>query len=165
MNKKYFWSGYIIGVICFISTGIFFYLKSMESPKISINSISVFDMNGKKVNTNKFIGKPIVVNFWATWCSPCIKEFPEFKNIQDKYGDKVVFLMISDENISKIKIFKIKNIYKFEYLASHIKFEKIGLNSRPATYFYNKKGELISKKIGSINVKILDESIQNIMIK
>ena len=52
-----------------------------------------------------FKGKTIFLNFWATWCPPCVAEIPELNKIFAHYGDKVVVIGISDENTERLKSF------------------------------------------------------------
>ena len=68
---------------------------------------SLVDLNQNKVNLTSFKGKKVVINYWATWCRPCIKEMPELKRAEEilqKYN--YTFLLVTDETISKIKSFK-----------------------------------------------------------
>jgi cytochrome c biogenesis protein CcmG/thiol:disulfide interchange protein DsbE len=53
---------------------------------------------GPKVNLADYRGKPLVVNFWATWCAPCVKEMPEFQKASVAFGDKVALLGIDVED-------------------------------------------------------------------
>ena len=54
----------------------------------------VTDTDGNAVTLSQFFGKPIVLNFWATWCMPCVYELPDFEEVFREYGDRVVFMMI-----------------------------------------------------------------------
>ena len=53
---------------------------------------------GEEVNLADFRGTPMIVNFWATWCAPCVKEMPEFQAAATEFGDKVQFLGINVED-------------------------------------------------------------------
>jgi thiol-disulfide isomerase/thioredoxin len=53
-----------------------------------------FDFDGNKVSLSEKIGKPVVVNFWATWCPPCKSELPHFEKLYKELGDKVEFMMV-----------------------------------------------------------------------
>ena len=56
---------------------------------------TVYDAEGNPVNLSDFYGKPILINFWATWCPPCKSELPDFDAVYADYGDDVVFMMVN----------------------------------------------------------------------
>ncbi len=56
---------------------------------------TVYDMDGNAVKLSDYFGKPIIVNFWATWCGPCKSELPAFDTMYAKYKDEVHFLMVN----------------------------------------------------------------------
>lgn len=56
---------------------------------------TVIDTDGNEVSLSDFAGKPVIINFWATWCGPCKIELPDFDSLYAEYADDVVFLMIN----------------------------------------------------------------------
>ena len=63
--------------------------------------------------------KPVLVDYWATWCGPCIKEMPSIKRAEDILEDfGYTFLLVSDETISKISKFKNDRNFDFNFLKS-----------------------------------------------
>jgi len=155
MDKKMFKIGYFVGVVLIIGLGIVGYtnakniLSSTDLSTIELNQIEVEDLNNKKIKLT--VGKPIVVNFWATWCAPCVEELPYFEELQHKYKDQVDFLMVSEEEVSKILVRSSKK--NIDY----------GLNAIPATFFYNSEGELINKIGGSLTKEELEIQITNLL--
>ena len=158
-----FKTGFLVGVILVIGIAIYGYfnmktiMNDVTIPPIELVQLDLENVNAEKVNLKT--GKPIIINFWATWCVPCIQEFPEFDELNEKYGDKTQFVMISDEEMTKIEKFKSKKGYKLNMLRSAKTFDKYGLMLRPATYFYNSEGKLINKISASITKEDLEKEI------
>lgn len=70
--------------------------KKSEEQKFKAPDFTVFDKEGKQVKFSDFKGKPAVINFWASWCSFCKVEMPDFQNVYDKYKDEnIVFMMVA----------------------------------------------------------------------
>ncbi|WP_031425452.1 TlpA family protein disulfide reductase [Flavimarina sp. Hel_I_48] len=61
-------------------------------------NLNLIDINGKTVSLKEMKGKVIFMNFWATWCPPCVAEMPSIAKIQEEMGDEVVFVMLSFDN-------------------------------------------------------------------
>lgn len=167
MDKKMFKIGFLVGILLIIGIGIYGYfnIKSIMNDvtikPIKLVQLELENLNGEKVTLKS--GKPLVINFWATWCVPCVKEFPEFEELNKIYSNRVDFLMVSDEEISKIEKFKSKNGYTINMIRSLKTFEKYGLMLRPATYIYDSKGNLVSKIAGGISKKELEDEIKKII--
>ena len=62
--------------------------------KSSAPDFTVQTMDGGDVKLSDFFGKPVIINFWATWCGPCKVELPAFQAAYEEYGDEIVFLMM-----------------------------------------------------------------------
>lgn len=120
------------------------------------------NVNGQKTKLTSFSGKPLVVNYWATWCAPCIKEFPYFNEVKQQLGEDVNFIMISDESLEKVNTFSSSNSYTFNYLKSEKNLSEYGIYARPTTYFYNSDGILVTKHTGELNVELLKSLIAEI---
>ncbi len=162
MNKKSFWIGFVVGGLLFVLTIVIMFFKFAVQPDLSLNQVEVSDLNGNKVELNEYFGKPLVVNYWATWCGPCIKEFPHFEDVKQELGDAVNFVMISDESLEKIEKFSKSKSYSFDYLRSVKNLSEYGINTRPTTYFYNAQGELITKHTSSLNSESLKKLIEEV---
>lgn len=79
MNKKWFWLGFTAGIV--LSSLLVFLAveKFMIQPDVALTSMKMEDLNGQPVKIEQLLGKPIVINYWATWCAPCKQEFPFLK--------------------------------------------------------------------------------------
>ncbi|MEH6535967.1 MAG: TlpA disulfide reductase family protein [Psychroserpens sp.] len=165
MVKKTFWKGFIIGGVTFILMATFGYHKFIKSPDILLSQLELKDLKGNDIELTKYIGKPLVVNYWATWCAPCLKEFPYFEDVKKRFGNDINFVMISDESIEKITSFSNSKPYSFNFLKSSKKLSEYGINEMtalPTTYFYDMQGNLIAKHTSALNVESLIELIERI---
>lgn len=153
----------IWGIILFFGLIAIVLYKFSTPPRIDFNELEVTDISGKKVNLNDYKGKPLVVNFWATWCGPCMQEIPDFQHVQAKYADSVLFLMVYDKSsMGNIQGFFKKYNYKLTFLQSQKEFKQMGIYSIPTTYFLDKNLNVIDSKSGSLDVNSLEAMIQKI---
>ena len=112
---------------------------------------SLVDLNQNKVNLTTFEGKKIVINYWATWCGPCIKEMPELKRAEEILQNyNYTFLLISDETISKISAFKNEKKFDFNFLKSVNSNEINGIYSLPTTYIFDENGKKVETFVGVV---------------
>ena len=165
MIKKSFWKGFITGGTIFIMVAVVIYNKFVASPDISLNQLEVKDLKGNSVDLTSYEGKPLIVNYWATWCAPCLKEFPHFEEAKKRFSNEVNFIMISDESMEKITSFSNSKPYSFNFLKSSKKLSEYGINeitALPTTYFYNAQGNLIAKHASALTIETLIELIESI---
>lgn len=127
-----------------------------ETPK-PISLVIFEDFSGKEINLKNYLGKLIIINFWATWCTPCKEEMPlldslyqdnNFKNLQvfavnmEQPNDLKTKKFFTDLNIQKLEIFFDRNL-------NFVKEFK--LRGVPTTVLINKKGEEFAKIIGKVD--------------
>ncbi len=109
-------------------------------------SLQLMNSKGEKVSMEQYRGKVIFINFWATWCPPCVAEMPGInKMYNDIDKDKIEVLMVSfDQKFEKAVQYKTKNKYDFEVYASAAAIPAMyESQSIPTTYVINSKGELV----------------------
>ncbi|HUC83092.1 MAG TPA: TlpA disulfide reductase family protein [Flavisolibacter sp.] len=106
------------------------------------------DLDSKPIDLAQFEGKTIFLNFWATWCKPCIYEMPSIKRAQDSLHNRgVIFLLASDESSEEIREFQKNNTYHFNY-ARVMNLEELGIQGLPTTYIFSPAGELVFSETG-----------------
>ena len=73
------------------------------------------DLENNEVNLSSFKGKKILINYWATWCGPCIQEMPSLVRAQEQLKSEYVFLLVSEESTQRITRFKSRKKFNFNY--------------------------------------------------
>lgn len=122
-----------------------------DQPNISLDQIVIQNLKGEKVDMNGFKGQPLIINYWATWCAPCINKFPYFEEIKEELDGKTTFIMISDQSLETINSFLEKNSSSLTYVKSEKSLSDYQIDVLPITYFFDSNGKLSSKHVGSID--------------
>ena len=114
--------------------------------KLKSNSGELFDFNKAK-------GKVILINFWATWCPPCIAEMPSLEELYSAYKDKeIVFLFVSNEAQGVVSNFIDKNTYSFPVYSPISSNPKVfNVSAIPRTFLIDKSGNIVVDKTGAAN--------------
>ena len=118
----------------------------------------VIDLKGKPIDLYCFKGEKIIVlNFWATWCAPCIRELPSLSKLAESYKEEIFVVAVSTESETVVKNFLERS---FKGLSPELKIavvkeeEKLKLfpkDKTPTTYIFNKKGLLKTKHLGEVD--------------
>lgn len=108
------------------------------------------DENGLVYTFNDAKGKVVFINFWATWCPPCIAEMPSMEKLYQTYKNDVIFLFVSNENQETISKFKAKNAYEFKVHAAITAHpEQLETTSIPRTFVIDRQGHIVIDKTGA----------------
>lgn len=143
----------LIKGVSYITTRVFS-VELNEADQIHLSNYDwkLTDLNNQKVNLDQFKGKVILVNFWATWCPPCIAEMPSFQDLYDDYNDKVVFLFIAQDDENKVRKFLLDKKHDIPvYFPISTRPVEMNSNSLPTTYVINKKGQIVVDKTGALD--------------
>jgi thiol-disulfide isomerase/thioredoxin len=110
------------------------------------------DLNGKSINFTQSKGKPVLINFWATWCSPCIAEMPGLVELHNEFGSEVDFYFVSNESVEKLNSFLAKKAYNIPVYKTASKIPEVfDTSSIPTTYLIDKEGNIIARAKGMAN--------------
>lgn len=120
------------------------------SATASAVDFSFTDTEGDAHKLSQYKGKWVLVNFWATWCPPCIAEMPAFEKLYQDYKNDVVFLFVANDDPKKVKKFITDKNYSHPvyYQLTEAPKEMLS-NSLPTTYIINKQGDIVVDKTGA----------------
>lgn len=126
------------------------------------------NLDYEPMSLNELRGKPVVLNFWATWCPACIDEMPYLQEIHEEYSDDGLMLLAIDvgENPSQVEKFLQNNNLSLPVLldTSGVVAQKYRIQVIPTTYFIDGDGIIQSKRIGAfINAAQIEEQLSKIM--
>ena len=130
-------------------------------------NLLVYDLGGNVIRLSDYLGKPVVVNFWATWCGSCTKELPLFEEKYLEYGDEVQFLMVnltndSQETIDVVTGYIANNGYTFPvvYDKDETAASLFGTRYIPSTYFIDSEGYIRAQVTGAIDEGHMQQGIE-----
>ncbi|MBQ8798277.1 MAG: redoxin domain-containing protein [Lachnospiraceae bacterium] len=143
---------------------------SDENTPFTAPDFTVYDRNGTAVHLSDFLGKPVVLNFWASWCGPCKMEMPAFEEMYKEYGENVQFIMVNltdgaRETEEIATTFLDANGYTFPVYFDKdtdaaLTYQVYGI---PVTYFINAKGHLIAQGSSALNAETIKRGIEMIL--
>ena len=119
--------------------------NSFES---EIDSIHLKNLNNSPIDLGQYQGKTVFINFWATWCKPCLEEMPSIQAAMNKLkNENIVFLFASDESPDQIENFKTNYNYNFNYVKVE-NLEELSIMALPTTYIISPRGKLVFSEMG-----------------
>ena len=117
-------------------------------------------MDGTSITLSELQGKPVIINFWATWCGPCVKEMPAFERLKDDFGDKIGIIAVNcGDDAETVKDFVEENGYTFpvvldeEYSISML----YPTNSIPYTVVLDAEGKVTHISTGALDADTMYE--------
>ncbi len=124
------------------------------------HAFDLTDTQGQRHRLADYKGRYVVLNFWATWCVPCIQEIPEIAQFHKDHGGVVVIgVAIDAEDVAKVKQFALKVGHDYPLVIGNDRVEKqLGaMRALPTTRIYDPKGKVVYDKPGRVDRKLLEE--------
>lgn len=164
---------YLFLVLVFVGCG------EKQTPQTTISSaapeIEIINLDDVKNLISERNGKPLFINFWATWCAPCVEEFPDIVELSVKKGEEIEFVAISLDSESdlngKVKPFVTKNNVNFKVLLlkeSDVYPLLDWINDEwrgaiPATFIYDNKGNQVDFLLGLQSYSQFENAIKKVL--
>jgi thiol-disulfide isomerase/thioredoxin len=140
-------------------TGVYFWqphIQSVEAAQLR-PSFTLPDLQNKSHSNSEWDGKIVVVNFWATWCPPCVEEIPMFIELQKKYGEQgLQFIGIAMDDAESVKNFAEAMNINYPILLD-VKRSKLAfdfgnqLGALPFTAIINRQGMIVDRQMGGVS--------------
>jgi peroxiredoxin len=165
----------IYGIVALCLLGLYFagrHTAQKPKPTASGNAapdFTVTDIDGKKLTLSDYKGKVVLLDFWATWCSPCRAEIPHFVEMQEKYGPHgfQVIGISMDDDAKPVKAFYQE--YKMNYPVA-VGDDKLaesfgGVLGLPVNFVIDRDGRIVGKYLGATENSVFDKAVGELLAK
>jgi len=137
-----------------------------DAIKLAALDFKLVDLNGKEVSLSDFKGKKVFLNFWASWCPPCISEMPDIEKLytETKDSDLVILAVNLGEDKATVKAFSDTNKYNFKILLDTDQSvgKQYNISAIPTSYFIDKEGNIVSTVKGALSLEKMKSYISKL---
>lgn len=126
-------------------------------------------VNGGSVSLSALKGKVVLIDFWATWCGPCVYEIPAFINLKNKYakdGFEIVGLSVDRDRSQMADFIRKHGInYPIVYADAELQEQYGGIRGIPTTFFVDRQGRISEKVVGAHDESFFDKRIRELLME
>jgi thiol-disulfide isomerase/thioredoxin len=120
-----------------------------RTQQLTAAEIELTTLSGEPIDLSVYKGKAIFINFWATWCKPCVQEMPSLQRLSETLGNEsIVFLFASEESAEEIETFRLAKNFSMNFLRTG-SLTDLNITGLPTTFILNKEGRLIFSEMGA----------------
>jgi len=154
-------------VVTFLSLNVsaHYIHRQIQTQYQQFPQINLTDLEKNRVELQQFIGKPTVINLWASWCPPCHREMPVLNAAQQQFPNVQFVFINQGEDAQTIKDYLQKNALQLNAMLldpQGITAQKTGMYGLPSTLFFNAQGQLIDTHMGELTHAALNQKIKQI---
>jgi thiol-disulfide isomerase/thioredoxin len=132
-----------------IVVAILLYNKYRIAKQINVEALALTDVRGREIKLEEFKGKNLFLNFFATWCGPCLQEMQSLESAQASLaGDNILFLVISDEPVSRLKAYQEQSGRSLTIVHSQRSLKDEKIYTLPTSYLLNADRKIVFSKVG-----------------
>jgi cytochrome c biogenesis protein CcmG/thiol:disulfide interchange protein DsbE len=128
---------------------------------VGVTPVVMHDLDGRSLSSDAFRGKVTIVNFWATWCPPCRAEIPDLIALQNKYGDRLQIIGVSQDEgpIEPVKRFAAAQGMNYPVVMMTPELEKAfpGVRALPTSFILDKQGRVVQRHVGLLNPVLTEQ--------
>jgi len=130
-------------------------------------NFSVQDLKGQPLELPNYRGKVVLLNFWATWCTPCRAEIPNFVQFQDSYGPQGLQIvgLSMDDDAKPVRAFyeQFKMNYPVGLATDKIAQSYGGVLGLPVTFLIGRDGHIAAKYVGAVQLPTVEQEIKTLL--
>ena len=163
----------IYGIVALCLLGLYVAgRRTAQKPKLAASGnaapdFTVTDIDGKKLTLSAYKGKVVLLDFWATWCTPCRAEIPHFVEMQQKYGPQgfQVIGISMDDDAKPVKEFYRQYNMNYPVAVGDDKLAQSfgGVLGLPVNFIIDREGRIHAKYLGATDVSVIDKAVSDLL--